>query len=85
MPPGLPGEGNRNPWSGQSSTGRRRRNPQTTDSRHGYGVAPNVAWCGDITYLWTEEGWLYVSVLLDLYARQVVGWSMRDHAVVEPG
>lgn len=68
----------------------RRRAPQTTNSRHGYGVAPNVlerhfdvtapnvAWCGDITYLWTEEGWLYVSVLVDLYARKVVGWGMSD-------
>jgi putative transposase len=42
-------------------------------------TAPNVAWCGDITSLWTEEGWLYVSVLLDLYARKVVGWAMSDH------
>lgn len=74
-----------------SVEGRRRRAPQTTESRHGYGVAPNVlertfdvaapnvAWCGDITYLGTEEGWLYVSVLLDLYARKVVGWAMSDH------
>lgn len=57
---------------------RRRRGPKTTESRHGYGVAPNVlertfdvtapnvAWCGDITYLWTEEGWLSTSVLVDL-------------------
>jgi putative transposase len=77
--------------AGVSVEGRRRRGPKTTDSRHGYGVAPNllernfdvmapnVAWCGDITYVWTEEGWLYVSVLLDLYARKVVGWAMSDH------
>lgn len=70
---------------------RRRRRPQTTDSRHGYGVAPNLlerrfdvdrpnaVWCGDVTYLWTEEGWLYLSVLLDLYSRKVVGWAMSDH------
>jgi putative transposase len=42
-------------------------------------TAPNVAWCGDITYIWTEEGWLYTSVLLDLYSRKVVGWAMSDH------
>ena len=69
----------------------RRRNPrkpQTTDSRHGYGVAPNVldrqfgvsepnvAWAGDLTYIWTREGWLYLAVLLDLYSRKVVGWSL---------
>ena len=77
--------------AGVSVEGRRRRRPQTTDSRHDYGVAPNllernfdvmapnVAWCGDITYIWTAEGWLYTAVLLDLYARKVVGWSMRDH------
>jgi transposase InsO family protein len=77
--------------AGVSVEGRRRRAPKTTDSRHGYGVAPHVlernfavtaphvAWCGDITYLWTEAGWLYVSVLVDLYARKVVGWAMRDH------
>ncbi len=54
--------------TGVSVKGRRRRGPKTTDSRHGYGVtphvlgrnfdvaAPNVAWCGDITSIWTEEG-----------------------------
>jgi putative transposase len=77
--------------AGVSVEGRRRRGPKTTDSRHGYGVAPNllerncdvtaphVAWCGDITDIWTEEGWLYTSVLVDLYARKVVGWAMSDH------
>jgi putative transposase len=65
--------------------------PMTTDSRHSYGVAPNLlarqfdvekpdqAWVGDITYLWTAEGWLYLAVLLDLYARKVVGWAMSSH------
>jgi transposase InsO family protein len=68
---------------------RRRRTPCTTDSRHGLGVAPNVldrqftverpnqAWVSDITYLPTREGWLYLAVVLDLYARRVVGWSMQ--------
>lgn len=76
--------------AGVSVRSRRRRAPKTTDSRHGYGVAPNllernfdvtapnVAWCGDVTYIWTEEGWLYTSVLLDLYSRKVVGWAMSD-------
>ena len=66
----------------------KRRGPVTTDSRHGYEVAPNLlarqfdvakpdhVWVGDITYVWTGEGWLYVSTLLDLYSRQVVGWAM---------
>lgn len=77
--------------AGVAVEGRRRRSPQTTDSRHGYGVAPNLrertfdvqapngAWCGDVTYIWTEEGWWYTAVLLDLYARKAVGWAMRDH------
>lgn len=76
----------------------KKRGPVTTDSRHGYGVAPNVlarhfnvvqpnqAWAGDITYIWTAEGWLYLSVLLDLYSRRVVGWAMSsqiDTSLVE--
>jgi transposase InsO family protein len=77
--------------AGVSVEGRRRRGPKTTDSRHGYGVAPhmlartfdvmapNVAWCGAIPYLWTEEGWLYVSILVDVSARKGVGWAMSDH------
>jgi putative transposase len=38
--------------------------------------APNTAWVGDITYLWTAEGWLYLAVLLDLYSRRVIGWAL---------
>lgn len=69
----------------------RRRPPVTTDSHHSLRVAPNVlarqfdvaapdqVWVGDMTYVWTDEGWLYVSVLLDLYSRKVVGWSMSEH------
>jgi len=70
---------------------RTRRGPVTTDSQHCYPVAPNLlgrqfevekpdhAWVGDITYVWTAEGWLYVAVLLDLYSRKVVGWAMSAH------
>lgn len=65
----------------------KRRFSQTTDSHHRLPVAPNVLgrdfvcdrpnqkWAGDITYLWTREGWLYLAVLLDLYSRHVVGWA----------
>jgi len=68
----------------------KRRAPVTTDSRYGDEVAPNLrarhfdvdapdlAWVGDITYVWTAEGWLYVSTLLDLYSRKVVGWAMSS-------
>lgn len=38
--------------------------------------APNRVWAGDITYLWTDEGWLYLAVVLDLYSRAVIGWAM---------
>ena len=69
----------------------KRRAPMTTDSRHGYAVAPNLlarqfdvaapdqVWAGDITYIWTAEGWLYLAVLLDLYSRKVVGWATSNH------
>jgi putative transposase len=61
----------------------------TTDSRHDLPVAPNLlnrnfrpdassqAWSGDITYIATEEGWLFLAVVIDLFSRKVVGWSMR--------
>jgi transposase InsO family protein len=39
-------------------------------------AAPNQVWAGDLTYIWTMEGWLYLTVLLDLYSRAVVGWAM---------
>lgn len=38
--------------------------------------APNDVWAGDITYLWTREGWLYLAVFLDLFSRRVVGWAL---------
>jgi len=61
----------------------------TTDSRHNLPVAPNLldrqfavaepdqVYVSDITYLWTREGWLYLAVVIDLFSRQVVGWSMN--------
>lgn len=39
---------------------------------------PNRKWVGDFTYIWTAEGWLYVAVVLDLYSRRAVGWSMQS-------
>jgi putative transposase len=45
--------------------------------------APNQVWAGDISYLWTEEGWLYLAVVLDLYSRAVVGWSMGSQLGAE--
>lgn len=38
---------------------------------------PNQKWVADFTYIWTAEGWLYVAVVIDLFSRRVVGWSMN--------
>jgi len=46
-------------------------------------AAPNRLWLGDITYVATHEGWLYLAVLLDAYSRRVVGWAMADHLRAE--
>jgi putative transposase len=77
---------------------KRRWQPQTTNSRHGYEVPDNLLrrrfsvketggcdriWCGDITYVRTGEGWLYLAVLLDLGSRMVVGWAMSDSLEAE--
>ena len=45
--------------------------------------APNRVWAGDLTYVWTTEGWLYLAVILDLYSRLVVGWAMGHRLTVE--
>ena len=74
------------------SGARRRAFRKTTDSAHDFPVAPNSldrkfdvteiggmnrVWAGDITYLPTREGWLYLAVVLDLVSRRVIGWSMK--------
>lgn len=41
-------------------------------------AAPNQVWCGDVTYIWTGQRWSYLAVVLDLYARQVVGWALSS-------
>jgi putative transposase len=45
--------------------------------------APNLRWTADITYVPTEEGWLYLAVVLDLFSRRIVGWAMADHMRTE--
>ncbi len=67
----------------------KRRYKVTTDSKHGLPVAenllardftpaaPNKVWTSDITYLWTDEGWLYLAIVLDLFNREVIGWSLK--------
>lgn len=73
----------------------RRKRPRTTQRAAGVQPAPNVLaqdftasrpnekWLADITYIDTDEGWLYLAAVLDLYARPVVGWSMADHLRAE--
>lgn len=46
--------------------------------RHFHAARPNVAWVGDMTFIRTRAGWLYLAILLDLYSRKVVGWSMGE-------
>jgi putative transposase len=43
---------------------------------------PNQAWCGDVTYIWTGERWSYLAVVIDLFARKVIGWAMLTHQIV---
>jgi transposase InsO family protein len=68
---------------------------QTTDSKHNLPIAPNrlkrkfktkkpnKVWVSDITYLHTEEGWLYLAVFIDLFSRKVVGWSMSTRMTAD--
>ena len=73
----------------------KRRFKATTDSKHNLPVAPNLldrhftpaapnqVWTSDITYLWTDEGWLYLAIVLDLFNREVVGWSLKPSMTVD--
>lgn len=51
--------------------------------RQSQAAAPNQKWAADFTYLWTAEGWLHVAVVLDLYSRRVVGWSMQSQMTTQ--
>ncbi|OCX60538.1 integrase [Thioclava sp. SK-1] len=69
---------------------RSRKFKRTTDSDHSFNIAPNrlnqdftatapnQKWAGDITYIWTREGWSYLSVIIDLYSRRVIGWAISN-------
>lgn len=75
----------------RARSGRLRRAPRSTDSRHAFPIAPNHlarnfrthapnrAWVGDVTYLPTAQGWLYLAVLIDLFSRRVVGYALSEH------
>ncbi len=73
----------------------KRRYKVTTDSKQGLPVAenlvarnftpmaPNQVWTSDITYLWTDEGWLYLPIVLDLFNREIVGWSLNSRMTAD--
>jgi len=73
----------------------KRRYKATTDSKHSLPVAanlldrnftpaaPNQAWSADLTYIWTDEGWLYLAVVLDLFNREIVGWSIKPRMMAD--
>lgn len=72
-----------------------RKYKATTNSKHTLAVAPNLLaqdftakapnqkWVSDITYLWTDEGWLYLAVIIDLYSRLVVGWALAERMTAD--
>lgn len=69
---------------------RSRKFKRTTDSDHAFNIAPNLLqqdftasrpnqkWAGDITYVWTAEGWVYLAVIIDLFSRRVVAWAISN-------
>lgn len=76
---------------GLRATRKKRFVPRTTQSVHGQPVAPNLldrcfatrrpdaVWVADISYVATDEGWLYLATLMDLFSRKIVGWQMAEH------
>ncbi len=81
--------------NGIRARGKRRFRITTTDSRHGLPIAPNLldrnftaaapnqVWVGDVTYIATDEGWLFLAVVMDLFSRHIVGWSLREQITSE--
>jgi putative transposase len=81
--------------AGLQARRKRRRSPTDTGTRSEQCVAPNLLqrefdaaapnqkWVADFTYIWTAEGWLYLAVVLDLYSRRIVGWSMQSQMTAQ--
>lgn len=81
--------------AGLAARKRRRRLPADQGQRPEHSIAanllqrefeadaPNRKWLADFTYIWTAEGWLYVAVVLDLYSRRIVGWSMKPEMAAQ--
>ena len=74
---------------------RKRKFKITTNSKHNYPIAPNIlnqdfkvfggnqVWVSDITYIQTKQGWMYLTVIIDLFSRKIVGWSMSDNLTTQ--
>jgi putative transposase len=70
-------------WRATTQSSHRLPVAENTLNRQFTVEAPNRVWAGDITYVWTTEGWLYLAVLLDLYSRLVIGWAMGQRLTGE--
>lgn len=92
----FPGKGHLLPLEEAGLTSRlRRKFKATTNSNHNYPIAPNLLkqdfvsvkpnekWVGDITYIATEEGWLYLATVQDLYTKKIVGWALGSRITKE--
>jgi len=81
--------------AGLAARRKRRRSPNDNGVRPEHSIAPNLLqrefeadapnkkWLADFTYIWTAEGWLFVAVVLDLYSRRIVGWSMKPEMTAQ--
>ena len=81
--------------AGLAARRKRRRSPNDNGVRPEHSIAPNLLqrefeadapnkkWLADFTYIWTAEGWLFVAVVLDLYSRRIVGWSMKSEMTAQ--
>jgi transposase InsO family protein len=74
---------------------RKRKFKITTNSKHNYPIAPNIlnqdfkvfegnqVWVSEITNIQTKQGWIYLTVIIDLFSRKVLGWSMSDNVTTQ--
>lgn len=70
-------------WRATTKSSHRLPVAQNTLNRAFSVTQPNRVWAGDISYVWTAEGWLYLAVVLDLYSRAVIGWAMSERLTTD--
>jgi len=70
-------------WRATTQSNHRLPVAENTLNRQFTVAAPNRVWAGDLTYVWTTEGWLYLAVILDLYSRRVIGWAMGQRLTID--